>query len=157
MVRVSRTIGRNRPGSPGDGAAGLPLESELLAVFGGDAKARIVGRTSVGLGTSGGRPPTGIRVVGRVRRRRQGPNRGSILRAGRARGYDTARCWARIRVERGTRAPNREGSGKATVRQPAVHAGAGPDHLFSVAIRSRAGRRNGAQAAFRGTERRPVP
>jgi hypothetical protein len=44
MVRVSRTIGRNRPGSPGDGAAGLPLESELLAVFGGDAKARIVAR-----------------------------------------------------------------------------------------------------------------
>jgi Sigma-70, region 4 len=40
MVRASRTINRSRLGPPG----GRPLEFELFAVLGGDAKARIVAR-----------------------------------------------------------------------------------------------------------------
>ena len=44
MVRASRTIDRNRSRPPGESAAGLPLEFELFAVLGGDAKARIAAR-----------------------------------------------------------------------------------------------------------------
>jgi hypothetical protein len=43
MLKASPTTGPS-PKDPGDSAAGLPLESELFAVLGGDTKARIVAR-----------------------------------------------------------------------------------------------------------------